>query len=379
MQYMKLALRLAEEYRGKTSPNPMVGAVVVKNGEIIGKGVHQFAGGPHAEVTALKFAAEKAHGATLYVTMEPCCHFGKTPPCTDLIIESGISKVIVAASDPNPLVNGRGIMLLRRAGIEVETGLCEKEAKKLNAIFYHYMLTHRPFVIAKAAISLDGKIATANGDSKWISNDLARQKVHQLRSTVDAVLVGKNTFLQDNPRLNVRLEEASEGPQKIILIPKLDVDINQIKVMNAYRNSISKPLIVVCQKTFFTEQIETDYSKHNIWVLPISGKVDDLDLVELMQKLGEMKITSLFVEGGSRVFTAFLKADLINSFHVFQAPVLIGNDGIPFLQNLNVQSIKQAMNLSDIQIETIEDNIHWQFANAESLEKEELNCVHGNN
>ncbi|MDO9577950.1 MAG: bifunctional diaminohydroxyphosphoribosylaminopyrimidine deaminase/5-amino-6-(5-phosphoribosylamino)uracil reductase RibD [Candidatus Cloacimonadales bacterium] len=377
---MKLALELAEEFKGKTNPNPLVGAVVVKNGEIVGKGAHQFAGGPHAEVYALEEAGEKANGATLYVTLEPCCHFGKTPPCTDRIIKAGIAKVVIATLDPNPLVAGKGIKQLQAAGIEVEIGMSEQEAKQQNEIFFYYIQTRKPFVIAKAAISLDGKIATASGDSKWISNAESRRKVHELRSQIDAVLIGKNTLLKDNPRLNVRLEKESEGPQKIVLLPNLELRLErnvelkrksnlnvepkqvaeQLSQMNVYKTSISKHLIIVCHESAASKQRIEEFQKYNIEIIPISGKTNGLNLEELLKKLGEREITNLLLEGGSGVYTSFLKAGLINKFHIFQAPIFIGNDGIPILQNLEVESMKYAFRMQDVKIEKLGDNVHWE-------------------
>ena len=370
VQYMKLALQLAEQFRGKTSPNPLVGAVVVQNGKIVGKGAHQFAGGPHAEVYALTEAGDQAKAATLYVTLEPCCHYGKTPPCTDRIISAGIAKVIVATLDPNPLVAGKGIQQLRSAGIEVEVGMCGEEARQQNEIFLHYITTKMPFVTAKAAISLDGKIATAEGDSKWISNEESRREVHVLRSQADAVLIGKNTFLKDNPRLNVRLEEETEGPQKIVVIPKFRLDVpfeskanflEQIMDSNVYKTSIQKPLIVVCHYSVATPAMLTEFKKNKIEVIPVGGEIHHLDLRELLQKLGEREITSLLLEGGSGIYTSFLQAGLINKFHIFQAPILVGNDGIPFLQNLQIKSMSDCYKMKIRKTETLEDNIHWEL------------------
>lgn len=360
MKYMKLALKLAEEFRGKTSPNPLVGAVVVNNGEIVGKGAHQFAGGPHAEVYALDQARENAKGATLYVTLEPCCHQGKTPPCTDKIISAGISKVVIATLDLNPLVSGKGIQQMRNAGIEVEIGFCEKEAQELNEVFFHYIQTQKPFVIAKAAISLDGKIATCNGNAKWISNDLSRTKTHELRSQVDAILVGKNTLVNDDPSLNVRLETESEGPQKIVLIPKLDISVEQIYRMKVYENSKKKQLIFVCHESVVTKEKIKEFKKQNIEIIAVSGTPNELNLKELLSKLGEREISSMLLEGGSGVYTSFLKAGLINKFHIFQAPIFIGNHGIPMLQNLDVDSIGSALKMKIIRTEMLGDNVHWE-------------------
>jgi len=355
---MEIALELAEKYRGKTSPNPMVGAVVVKNGEIVGSGAHQFAGAPHAEVFALDEAGEKAKGATLFVTLEPCCHHGKTPPCTDKIIKAGISKVVIAANDPNPLVSGKGIQQLKAAGIEIEAGVFEDQAKKQNEVFFHYIQTKRPFVIAKAAISLDGKIATSTGNAKWISNAESRIKTHELRDQVDAILIGKNTLISDDPSLNVRLDSITEGPQKIVIIPKLDISVEQLSKMNIYNWSKTKRLIVICHESYATKNIIKEFQEYNIQIIPVLGTPENLIIEEILTKLGQLEITSLLLEGGGGVYTSFLKASLINKFHLFQAPILIGNDGIPMLQKVGTKTINSAFQLENITIEKLGDNFH---------------------
>ncbi len=215
-QYMRLAINLAKKGMGKTSPNPLVGAVVVKNDEIVGKGYHKRSGEPHAETNALKACGNKAKNATLYVNLEPCCHHGKTPPCTDIIIKSGIKKLVCAALDPNPQVNGRGISILREGGVEVDLGILEKEAEKLNEVYLKFITTGLPFVMLKVAQTLDGKIATKLGNSKWITQEDSRRFVHSLRASVDAVLVGANTVKRDDPELTVHSAKG-ENPIRIIL------------------------------------------------------------------------------------------------------------------------------------------------------------------
>ncbi len=355
---MKLALDLAEKFRGKTSPNPLVGAVVVKNGEIVGSGAHQCAGAPHAEVFALGEAGEKAKGATLYVTLEPCCHHGKTPPCTDRIIKAGISKVVIAVKDPNPLISGKGIKQLIDAGIDVETGILEEECRKQNEVFFHYIQSKKPYVIAKAAISLDGKIATKNGNAKWISNVESRIKTHGMRDQVDAILIGKNTLINDDPSLNVRLDSITEGPQKIVIIPKLDIFAEQLSKMKIYNWSKTKQLIIICHESYVTKDIIEEFQKYNIHIIPVSGNPESLAVEEILTELGQREITSLLLEGGSGVYTSFLKAGLINKFHIFQAPIIIGNDGIPMLKKLSINSIDSVYQLENVKIEKLGDNLH---------------------
>ena len=303
-------------------------------------------------------AGENAKGATLYVTLEPCCHHGQTPPCTDKIIKAGISKVVVASNDPNPLVAGNGIQQLKAADIIVETGILEEEVKKQNEIFFHYIQTNKPFVIAKAAISLDGKIATSNGDAKWISNAESQIKTHELRNQVDAILIGKNTLVKDDPSLNVRLDSITEGPQKIVIIPKLNISAEQFSKMNIYNWSKSKPLIVICHESYATNDIIEEYKKYNIHIIPVSGTLENLAVEEILTELGQREITSLLLEGGGGVYTSFLKAGLINKYHLFQAPILIGNDGIPILKNLSINSINSAYQLENVAIEKLGDNLH---------------------
>ncbi|AZR72955.1 riboflavin biosynthesis protein RibD [Anoxybacter fermentans] len=357
-KYMELALRLAAEWRGFTSPNPMVGAMVVKDGKIVGKGAHKKAGGPHAEVYALDEAGELARGGTLYVTLEPCSHYGKTPPCTEKIIASGIKKVVAAMEDPNPLVAGRGLTRLKEAGIEVEVGLCEKEARKLNEVFIKYITTRKPFVILKAAITLDGKIASVSGDSKWITNELSRIKVHQLRNQVDAVLVGKGTLLSDNPRLNVRLERGEiRNPQKIVLTSSLDIEPAQLKEMAAYQLSTEKPLIMVGAKNLVSQKRVEELEKMGIDVILLSYEEDGVDLEQLLIALGEREITSLLLEGGSGVYTRFLKAGLVDKAYIFQAPIIIGDEGLSWVQKMGFEKIDQGLRLKDVEYEPIADNI----------------------
>lgn len=370
---MKFALELAEEFRGMTSPNPMVGAVIVKDGDIVGRGAHQFAGGPHAEVYALEEAGVKAKGATLYVTLEPCCHHGKTPPCTERIIIAEISKVVIAVKDPNPLVAGKGIQQLKAAGIDVEIGILKEEAIQQNEVFFHYIQSKKPFVIAKAAISLDGKIATGNGNAKWISNAESRIKTHEIRDHVDAILFGKNTLINDDPSLNVRLDSIKEGPQKIVIIPRLDITAEQLLKTKVYKWSKTKPLIIVCYKSYATNDIINKFQNYNIQIIPVSGNPQNLAVEEILTKLGQREITSLLLEGGGGVYTSFLQAGFINKFHFFQAPILIGNDGIPMLTNLTINSIDSAYQLENVTIEKLGDNLHIEGY----LRKDKMSTVRG--
>ncbi len=352
-KFMRLALELAEEYRGFTSPNPMVGAIVVKDNRIIGKGAHCRAGEAHAEVVALQQAGKLAQDATLYVTLEPCNHFGKTPPCTDLIIASGISKVVCAMKDPNPLVCGSGFEKLRKAGIEVVENVLKKEAEQLNEIFIKNVTEKQPFVILKSAITLDGKIASPTNDSKWISNNKSRLEVHKIRNSVDGIIIGKNTFLIDNPRLNVRLDSPTSDPQKIIIVDSLDLKLETILNSNAYKLSSQKPLII-CVTDNHSQHIESsDFINHNIILL----KFEKNNLKELLQKLMKLGINSILLEGGAGIYTSFIKANLVDKIQLFVAPKIIGDQGISWLGNLPIDYMKDAIQLKDTSFETLDDNI----------------------
>jgi len=357
-KWMQRALKLAAEQKGKTSPNPMVGAVIVKNGRLLSEGAHQKAGEPHAEVIALKNAKENLAEATMYVTLEPCSHWGKTPPCSDAIIKSGIKKVVIAMQDPNPLVSGKGISILRENGIEVITGICEPEAKELNEVFSKYITTKKPFVILKAAITLDGKIATKTNHAKWINNEKSREIVHQLRNETDAILVGKNTFLLDNPKLDARVENKIKDPQKIILIPNLDIPVEQPVKSHAYQLSKDKKLLLFAENNEQNVEKAKSFENLNLEILFMKKKAGKLDLNDALEQLGKREITSLLLEGGSHVFHSFMAADLVDKFHLFIAPKIIGNDGISWTHSFGITEMKNCILLENRKIEKLGDDIH---------------------
>ncbi len=307
---MKLALELAKHGRHTVSPNPMVGAVIIKDNKLVGFGYHLFKGDTHAEVKAIDMAGSNAKGAKLYLNLEPCCHYGVTPPCVDKVIESGIAEVHFSSIDPNPLVQGKSVEKLKQAGIKVIIGELKEEAENLNEIFFHYMKTNKPFVIAKWAMTIDGKIATKN-DSKWITNEEARIHSHLLRNSVDAILIGSNTLIKDNPSLNVRRDDLIKirQPYKFILGKKTTLNLNIFK---------ENP-----EKVFF---------------------IENPNLNDLLTQMGEKGITSLLVEGGSYTLSKFLKEDLINSFYCYIAPKFIaGNESLsPFSQDIGIDFMKDA-------------------------------------
>lgn len=316
--YMELALKLAKTAKGKTNPNPMVGAVIVKDGMIVGTGIHRKAGEAHAEVHAFQMAGEHAKGATLYVTLEPCSHYGKTPPCANLVKDSGVRRVVVATLDPNPLVSGKGVQIIREAGIEVEVGLLEKEAYKLNERFIHNMLTKRPFVTLKYAMTLDGKIATHTGHSKWISGEESRLSVHRLRNEVDAILVGIGTVLKDNPLLTTRLpDQQGKNPIRVILDSRLQIPMDA-NVLNDEAKTI------IATTTDANPKKIAELEKRNITFIYCSKDQNGICLEEMLEQLYKHGITDVLVEGGGEVNASFVRAGLVNKYVIYVAPKLLG-------------------------------------------------------
>jgi diaminohydroxyphosphoribosylaminopyrimidine deaminase / 5-amino-6-(5-phosphoribosylamino)uracil reductase len=332
--FMKQALELAEKGRKTVSPNPLVGCVIVKNGKIIGEGYHQKAGENHAEIVALKNCTEDPTDATMYVTLEPCSHYGRTPPCVDKIIEARIAEVIIPHHDPNVLVNGEGIKKLEEAGIKVTIGMLAEQAQKQNKVFLKHTRTKMPFVYLKAAITLDGKIATKTFDSKWITSEISRQKVHELRSEVDAILIGKNTALADNPRLNARLEEVTY-PTRVIVDKDDDLPEN-LQVFNQEG------------KTYVLTSVISK-KENRITCLHENGIID---LRDALQKLGELGIQSLLVEGGGNMITQFTKQKLVDEFMFFIAPKVLGDDNaISFFSGQDIDSIHDGIHLEFTDVE----------------------------
>lgn len=322
---MNLALRLAAKGRGTTSPNPMVGALVVKQGRIVGQGFHLRPGRPHAEILALRQAGTRARGATLYVTLEPCCHLKKrTPPCAPVVVQSGVSRVVIAMSDPNPLVKGRGTAALRRAGLSVTIGVARQEAEGLNKAYCYWSKTQRPYVTLKAGMTLDGQIATASGESQWITSPQSRSEVHRLRTQVDAVLVGVGTVLSDNPSLTARtgaqlMKLAPRQPLRIIVDSRLRVPL-RAQVMA--RQDETRTLVATTRSAPGVRLRAIQKKGIETVVLPaVGGRVS---LRALLKELGRRGIISLLVEGGSEMNAAMLKARLVNHVRLYVAPTLLG-------------------------------------------------------
>lgn len=341
IEYMRLALRLASKGNGMTSPNPLVGAVVIKNGKIVGKGYHQQAGKRHAEIIALDEAGKKAEGATLYVNLEPCATYGKTPPCVDRIVKEKVKKVVIAMIDPNPANNQKGIRKLRANNIEVKTGVLKKEAEQISKHWIKFITQKQPYVILKIAQSLDGKIATFSGDSKWISSPAARRKVHKLRSQVDAILIGINTVIQDDPLLSARLSEKrlyKHQPKKIILDSRLKISLKA----KIFSSNSPAPVIIATTKFAPFSKIKK-LEKNKASVLIIKTKNKKIDLNALMPKLAKMGIVSVLIEGGGEVFDSAIKSKIVDEFLIFIAPKIIGN----------VNRVSQARQLDNLKMERI--------------------------
>jgi diaminohydroxyphosphoribosylaminopyrimidine deaminase/5-amino-6-(5-phosphoribosylamino)uracil reductase len=354
--YMRKALELARKGEGYTSPNPLVGAIVVKDGTIIGQGYHQYAGGLHAEVYALDEAGEKAEGATIYVNLEPCSHYGKTPPCSLRVIESGIDRAVIGMKDPNPKVSGSGIEQLKKKGIKVKIGVLEEEAKQLNEVFIKYICSNHPFIYSKTAQTLDGFIATKTGNSKWITNDQARRRGHMLRHRVDAILVGSGTVLSDDPKLTTRLtyEDGSDST-RIVLDTKLRVPLDA----KVFDPNLDTKTLVITDKKIDKEKLRSYSDKENIEIiaLPLDNN-NRITLTDLLPILHQREIASILIEGGGTINHSFLQAGLVDKVYTFIAPrILGGNDGISAYNGKGPSTMKGVQELHDIKYDILGDNI----------------------
>lgn len=348
---MKRALRLAEKGRGRTSPNPMVGAILIKEGKVVGEGYHVKAGESHAEIIALHEAGVEARGATLYVNLEPCAHYGKTPPCAPQVIESGVGRVVVGMKDPNPLVNGRGLDILRKAGLEVQVGILERESCKLNEAYCKYILKKEPFVILKVAATLDGKMATREGESKWISGESSRRLVHRWRDQVDGVLVGIGTILRDNPMLTARIK-GGRDPFRIILDSQLRIP-EDAKVIG---NTPSKLIVVTSE--FAQRDKRERLEQKGVQVIVLDSEGERINLKTCLSKLGEIGMMSLLVEGGSQVNGSFLDKKLVDKFLFILSPKLMGDPQAPgIFGGEGVSKLQDSIILREVKIRRIGGDI----------------------
>lgn len=353
-RFMWAALDLARRGRGKTEPNPMVGAVVVCDGQIVGTGYHRAAGDIHAEVMALQKAGKSAAGAMLYVNLEPCVHQGRTGPCTEAIIAAGISMVVAAMEDPNPLVSGKGFQRLREAGVKVKVGVLEEKARRLNEVFIKHITTGRPFVIVKTAVTADGKIATRTGRSRWITGEKARAFVHRLRNNSDAIAVGIDTVMQDDPRLTARLEESGgKDPRRVVIDSRarLPIDARMINMPSRAATILATTAAAPPEKRRVLEEKGVE-----ILLLPERGGRVDLDA--LMGELGKRGVCQLLVEGGGTLNYSLLQAGLIDKVMLFIAPLIVGGRDSPTsFGGSGVAGLEQAWRLEDLEIKRYDGDL----------------------
>jgi diaminohydroxyphosphoribosylaminopyrimidine deaminase / 5-amino-6-(5-phosphoribosylamino)uracil reductase len=354
IQYMRRAILLALKACGRTSPNPMVGAVVVKGGEVVGEGYHSRAGHPHAEIEALSRSGHYARSADLYVTLEPCGHFGRTPPCTEAIIAAGIKRVFVGMKDPNKQVSGKGLRSLKKHGIDIVSDVLKEECVKLNRPFIKVMKTGVPFVILKTAMSMDGKIATRSGDSRWVTGKLARNYVHKIRNQVDAILVGTETILKDDPRLTCRLKVGDvKQPVRIILDRRNRIPFSA----KVFKNSCSQKVIYVTGPDTSSSRLKILVSKK---VVVLKGKIlkSGFDIKHLLKELASRGMNSILIEGGAELNASVVKAGVVDRVVAFISPMLIGGAHAPsFLGGQGVVKVKGAMKLKDINVTKIGEDL----------------------
>jgi diaminohydroxyphosphoribosylaminopyrimidine deaminase/5-amino-6-(5-phosphoribosylamino)uracil reductase len=325
----------------------MVGAVIVKNGRVIAEGYHKKAGRLHGEIEALRKAGKRSRGAQMFVNLEPCCHQGRTPPCTDAIIESGLKEVYVGMRDPNPLVAGKGIRQLKRAGIEVHSGLLKPECHRLNEVFVKYIKTGMPFVSLKSALSMDGKIATSTGESQWITGPEALERVHQMRNQVDAILVGAGTVLKDNPRLTTRLKKGKgHNPARVILDTRAEIPLKSRVFHHADRDRV---IYITTNKA--SDSRVKQLTGRGIKVNVLSKKNSHIPLIKLIKLLGSLGISSVLLEGGSGINASALKAGIVDKVVLFLAPLIIGGESAPgVVGGAGIKSLKQALNIKNLTV-----------------------------
>lgn len=348
--YMKLAMRVAERSRGRCSPNPFVGAVIVNGGKIVAEGNTQPYGYDHAEIVAIKAAGDKCKGSSIYVSMEPCCIYGKTPPCTDAIIKAGIKRVVVGILDPNPLVSGKGIKALQEAGLEVEYGYFAEEITEQLEYYICSVQNRRPFVIWKSALSLDGKYSASDGSSKWISNPASRKHVHKVRSQVDVVLAGIKSVAHDDAMLNARGLRSANQPLRVILDPSLDISLSSKLVASAE----DFPAMILYHQAD-EDKIQALQDK-GLQLRRVAGHKDELDLKAVMDVLYEMKLNSVLLETGNRLSEAFWKAKLVDKCMIFYGNMILGGEK-SVLRHYDRHNIDRAVKLERIKVKKLQNNI----------------------
>ncbi len=353
-RFMSRALELAEQGRGMVSPNPMVGAIIVRDGKILGEGYHKQIGQPHAEIEAVRAAGGDIKGATLYVTLEPCNHQGRTPPCSPMLLEKGVARIVVPHADPNPLVAGNAFKMLRKAGVRVDVGIMAHQARRLNEAFLTFHELNRPFMVMKWAMTMDGRIAAMTGQSRWISNEASRNYVHEIRSNLDAVMVGIGTILQDNPMLNVRIEHyAKRQPKRIIVDGNLRIPV-RAKVLIA-----SPPGdCIIATSDFAPEHKVQRLRDEGHHVLVMRGRRGLIDLRQLISRLTDFEIQSVLCEGGSTINASLLGARMVDKVIAFVAPKIVGGNGDKSpIMGWGLPSMNKALSLVDTRIRTFNDDV----------------------
>ncbi len=361
VDFIKKTFQLAKKGTGFVSPNPLVGAILVKNGKIIGSGYHRKPGTPHAEVNAINSAQEDVSGSTLYCNLEPCCHYKKrTGPCVDLIIEKKIAEVVVSNIDPNPLVSGRGIEKLRAAGIKVKFGVLEKEGKKLNEIFFKYIGSGLPFVHLKVAQTLDGRLATSGGDSKWITDEFARKSAHQLRLKYDAVLVGRKTLNNDDPKLSIRMNVVPKGkiPYRIVVGNPQKMKLKSF----IFNDEHPEKTIIITTKSDYekcSKKTISFFENSKIEVMKVSSFRGGVNFREALMNLGMLGITSVLVEGGKSIISSFINQKIFDRFTIYIAPKLIGN-GHNIFDNKGIKKISDAVEFKDMKFTILKNQIVFE-------------------
>ena len=364
-KYMRMAIELAKKGAGGVNPNPMVGAVVVKNGEVIGRGYHKFFGGSHAEVYALEEAGKEAEGATIYVTLEPCSHYGKTPPCAKKIIDMGIKKCFIGSSDPNPKVAGRGVAMLKEAGIEVVENVLKEECDEINQVFFKYIKSKIHYLFVKCGITLDGKIALSNGISKWITNSIAREKVQYYRNKFMGIMVGINTVLTDNPSLTARIENGV-NPFRIIVDPNLQINEDCKVVKN---NEDEKTVIITSQKNLFTENDENSEIQMKQKRLVEENKVkfifidgEKFSFKKMLEEIGKAGIDSILLEGGETLISLAFEENVIDGGEIFIANKILGDSGAkPFISGFAREKMEEAVQLTNVRNNIYGENVGMEF------------------
>lgn len=351
-KYMRLAMQLAGNAIGRTSPNPLVGAVIVKDNRVVGCGWHRKAGTPHAEVHALNQAGELAQGADVYVTLEPCAHYGKTPPCAKALVEAKVKNVYGGLLDVNPKVAGKGFKILEDAGIHVEYGFLQDELRKQNEVFFKWIEHKKPFIVLKAAMTLDGKIATATGQSKWITNETSRAYGYKLRDIYDGIMVGINTVIEDNPMLTARVD-GGKNPIRIVVDSSLKIDINA----NVVQDKSAKTIVATTDKADKDKILKLQAQDVDVIVVD-KDKNDKVDIEKLLDILGQQNICSILVEGGATLSGSFVAKKLVDKVYFFIAPKIVGGkEAKTPVAGTGILNLQEALALKDIQIEKLEEDV----------------------